>query len=149
MRISLSPQGPEEPISVSVNGDTLTINGDTLDLSVVTEGAEIEGSLAESLHPLIAGKPIYRQAGELHLTLRLPLPLDCTDLWMCFPEPLTITGSGPVDLPFATYSEQTEQAVDGGVVLISTTHRWHQSPEVHTLFVPDPVEEEATGGEVE
>lgn len=142
MRITLSPQCPEQSISVAVSGDILSINGDVLDLSVVAEGSDIEDSLARSLHPMIAG-PIYREGGELHITLILPLPLDCTDPWMCFPEPITVTEDGPVGLPFATYSETEDREVEGGTNIVTTTYRWHREPEVSTVFVADPTDEDA------
>lgn len=140
MHISLSPQVSDLTLAVSVHGDTLNINGDSLYLSVLDEGSEIEDTLARSLHPMIAG-PIYREGGEIHVTLLLPYPITCTDPWVCFPDPVAAGADGPVDLPSPTYSETEVFPVEGGVNIVTTTHRWHQEPEISTEFVPDPVEE--------
>lgn len=144
MRISPSPKVAHGALKISVDGDVLTINSDTLDLSAIVEGAEIPGDLARSLHPMIDG-PICREGGELCITLVLPLSPDCTDPWMCFPEPIVVTEDGPVDLPFATYSEIEEQKIDGGTNIITTTKRWRQADTVETVFVPDPPPVEAPG----
>jgi hypothetical protein len=140
MHISLSPQVSDHSLAVSVQRDILNINGDFLDLSILPDGAEIEDALARSLHPMIAG-PIYREGGVVHVTLLLPYPITCSDPWMCFPAPIVLAEDGPVDLPFPTYSETTVAATEGGINIVTTTHRWHQEPEVSTEFVPNPVEE--------
>ena len=141
MRIALSPIVTDAALALSVIGDAITLNGDELDLSVLAEGDEIADEQARSLHPMIAG-PILRQDGDIHLTLWLPLPLTCSDPWMTHPDVVEVAGDGLVDLPFATFTEVTEAPAEGGRNVTTTIHRWHQAPEAHTVFVPDPPAQE-------
>lgn len=97
MKISLSPvslaYAPE--FSLSRIGDVLTINGAPFDFSQLPEGASLPLEAIESEH--FSG-PVLRVDGALHLTLRFPIGPDASEA-ACFPQPVYVTGDGPVGLP--------------------------------------------------
>lgn len=132
-----SPAGPET-LSLSKAGETLTINGETFDLSGIPDGATLPAEATES--HWFAG-PIERIDGELHVTLVLPHPL-IPEPWQAFPEPMTVTEDGPIDVPCDTTVTVEHQRIEGGTNIITTTLRWRQDPEVETVFVADPPEPE-------
>lgn len=144
MRISFSPTRPLPGSEGALvleksHGDRLRINGDLFNFNPLLDGGTIpEGAVPSDF---IVG-PVDRIDGEVHITLRLPVSGDCTDPWMCFPETIHVTEDGPIDVPFATYSETAEEKVAGGTKIITTTRRWHQPDEVQEQFIPDPVAEE-------
>lgn len=101
MHITLSPQRRDETLILTRTGDTLTLNGQALDLSVIPEGATIPAEAIDS--PWICG-PITREAGVLHLHLLLPHgpiphPAPPEADAVRFPQPITVTGNGPITLP--------------------------------------------------
>lgn len=147
MKISFSPQYINAALSLEKSqGDRLRINGELFNFNPIPDGATI----AEGQIPCewIIG-PVHRLDGQIHITFRLPIPMGCNEPWMCFPEPLDVTDDGSIDLPFATYSEVSEAAVDGGRNVTTTTYRWQQEPMVKTIFVADPSEPEEEPANVE
>jgi hypothetical protein len=99
MQINLSPylQLPGLPTTLLASklGDALTINGETFDFTQLPEGATLPAEAIGSDH--FTG-PVDRTNGELHLTLRLPHgpnPIPA----VAFPQPITVTQDGPVELP--------------------------------------------------
>lgn len=139
MRISFSPVVSSAELTLSRIGDTLVINGDALSFDVLNEGDEVPAAVARELHPALNG-PIRKIGGVIHLDVILPLDPGCADPWMTFPDPVEVTGDGPVDVPWATYEEVSQAAVEGGTNVTTTTHRWHQEPVVTTIFVPNDEE---------
>lgn len=95
MIISFSPCRCDDTLTVSRAGDVLTINGDPVDLSPVPEGATLPAGAIDN--EWIVG-PVERIDGVLHLTLLLPHGPDPSPA-VAFPEPITVTGDGPVAVP--------------------------------------------------
>lgn len=135
--VRLIPQFRAGGLILNRQGETLIINGEVLDLSVLRPGDNIIHDCADPLHPFIASAIDCDENGDFHLSLLLPVEA-VPEPHMANPGTIIITVDGPVDLPFATYSEVTEQKVEGGVNIITTTKRWHQENTVETEFVPDP-----------
>ena len=95
MQIQLSPQRRNDTLTVSKQGDTLTINGIAYDFSAVTEGATLPASATDC--EFITGN-IERIAGMLHLTLLLPHGADPSQA-VCFPVPFINPANGLLKLP--------------------------------------------------
>ena len=95
MKINLSPVRLDEPLDLSVTGDVLVLNGEVLDLSGIPEGATLPADAIAS--DWVVGD-VTRESGDLCLTLRLPCGRDAPEETR-FPQPITITEDGPVDLP--------------------------------------------------
>lgn len=95
MNIKLSPVRHHETLTVSRAGDILTINGEQLDFSPLPDGATLPADAIDSDH--IVGQ-VSRIDGELHLTLRLPHGPNPSPA-VAFPEPITVTADGPIELP--------------------------------------------------
>jgi hypothetical protein len=95
MQIKLSPVRSSDTLSVSRTSDTLTINGGAFDFSQLPEGATLP---AEAIGSDYFAGPVERINGELHLTLRLPHGPNPSQA-VAFPQPITVTQDGPVELP--------------------------------------------------
>lgn len=95
MQIQLSPVLTPAHLIVEKAGEVLTINGEAFDFSALPDGGELPADAITS--EWIIG-PVTRVSGELHLTLILPHGDDAPEATR-FPEPITVTGDGPVDLP--------------------------------------------------
>lgn len=95
MHITLSPVRMDETLSASLAGDVLTLNSVAFDFGPLPEGATLPAEAIDS--DWIVG-PVSRINGELHLTLRLPHGPNPSQA-VAFPEPIKVTGSGPIDLP--------------------------------------------------
>ena len=95
MQIKLSPQRRDDALTVSKQGDALTINGAAYDFSAVTEGATLPASATGC--EFITGN-IERIAGVLYLTLLLPHGTDPSQA-VCFPSPFINPADGPLELP--------------------------------------------------
>ncbi len=134
MRVSFCPQRRDDTLTVSRDGDVLVINGVLEDLSGIPDGATVPAEAIDN--EWIVG-PIERIDGELHVTLVLPNS-SALEPWQAFPEPMTITENGPIDIPCDTTITVARHTVEGGTNIVTTTKRWRQEPEVKTVFVPDP-----------
>jgi hypothetical protein len=95
VQINLSPVRSNATLLVSKLGDILAINGEAFDFSQLPEGATLPAEAIGSDH--FAG-PVERTNGELHLTLRLPHGPNPSQA-VAFPQPITVTQDGPVELP--------------------------------------------------
>jgi len=95
MKISLSPQRRDDALTVVKAGDTLTINDAVYDFSVIPDGATLPAAATDC--PFIAG-PVERVAGDLQLTLILPLAGGASEAAR-FPQPLIDPTDGTVELP--------------------------------------------------
>ena len=88
--ITLSPMRRDDVLTVSVAGDVLVLNGEAIDLATYTADPEAP-------HDWIIGQPV-QDGGVWHVTLILPhgenAPYETR-----FPEPITVTEDGPVQLP--------------------------------------------------
>jgi hypothetical protein len=94
--ITLSPQvNAMDDLSLSVDGDTITINGDVLDLSPMNDGDTLDAEAVDNPYVI---ETIRTANGTLYLTLLFPLRRGAPDEAR-FPQPITITTDGPVPLP--------------------------------------------------
>jgi hypothetical protein len=96
MQIKLSPVRIDAQLTVLVAGHAITINGVAFDFSQLPEGATLPAEAIGSDH--FVG-PVERIDGELHLTLRLPHGPNPSPA-VAFPQPITVTEDGPINLPF-------------------------------------------------
>lgn len=101
MKLTLSPDGNSAPFALSRSGDTLTINGEAFDFSAVPEGATLPREAITC--KWIAGD-VSRTSGVLTVPLVLPHGPDAPEETR-FPDPITLTEDGPVDLPPYSSSE--------------------------------------------
>ncbi|MFJ3121030.1 hypothetical protein ACIPI6_31385 [Pseudomonas protegens] len=83
--------------SVFVEGLTITINGEPFDFSPLGKGYEL--SLQAIGSPLFADKAVMSADGVLAVTLLMPYDEATATGAIRFPEPVTVTADGPVDIP--------------------------------------------------
>ena len=95
MHITLSPQVRPGSLAVQRSGDALTINGMRLDFAPLPEGAVLPASATNC--EFIVGD-VTRRAGQIELTLLLPIPWDASTA-AAFPEPIINPSNGRVALP--------------------------------------------------
>jgi hypothetical protein len=95
MKITFSPQRRGDTLELHRVGDTLTVNGEAFDFSKLGEGDRLP---AEAMSSQWFVGPVTRADGVLQLTIMLPLPINYSPA-QAFPEPLVLTGDGPVALP--------------------------------------------------
>lgn len=95
MQLLLSPQARFDSLAVSTAGDVLTLNGVALDFTQLPDGATLPRKAIDC--SWIAGD-VQRIDGVLHVPLLLPLAADASETAR-FPEPITVTQDGPVELP--------------------------------------------------
>jgi hypothetical protein len=95
MHIKLSPQRRDDSLTVSKQGDTLTINGTAYEFTGVSEGATLPASATGCEY---IASDIERISGVLRLTLLLPHGQNPSQA-VCFPEPLINPADGPLELP--------------------------------------------------
>jgi hypothetical protein len=110
MQITFYPMRRDTPLTLSRNGDTLTINGETFDFSPLPDGATLPVEAIGS--DWFAGNAVERIDGEIHLTLRLPHG-DNAPQQTLFPGPITLTGDGPVPLPPYNAKPTVQGSADG------------------------------------
>ena len=95
MKITLIPQRRDDTLSVSKQGDTLTINGEALDFSQLPEGATLpKGAVGN----LFITSDVERIDGELQLSLLLPYGSGASNAAK-FPEPIINPADGELELP--------------------------------------------------
>lgn len=95
MKINLSPQFRDGTLTLSRQGDVLTVNGEDFDFSPLGEGEMLP---AEAISADWFAGPVLRINGELELTLLFPCPADAP-AHVAYPEPLHVTADGPITLP--------------------------------------------------
>lgn len=95
MKITLSPVRRADPITVSKQGDILTVNGTPFDFTPIPEGATLP---ADAIDSEFFSGPVERINGELHLTLMLPHGPNAPEETK-FPVPITVLVDGPIALP--------------------------------------------------
>lgn len=95
MRFSLTPTRHDSALTVSRQGDILTLNGVKVDLSTYTAGG----------NPWIAGQP-EKKAGEWMLTLVLPHG-GKAPAGTLFPKQLRVAGDGEIGLPIYEVTDPT------------------------------------------
>lgn len=95
MKITIIPQRRDGALSVSKQGDTLTINGKVYDFSVIPEGATLEAGGTDC--EFLPGA-IERTGGVLYLSLIVPHGASPTHE-QAFPAPLINPPDGLLELP--------------------------------------------------
>lgn len=95
MHITLSPQRRDDALTVSKQGDTLTLNGIAYDFSVIPDGATLPASAVDC--EFIAGN-VERINGVLHISLILPHGPNPSQA-VAFPEPIINPADGVLELP--------------------------------------------------
>lgn len=95
MIISLSPQRRAGKLSLSKDGDILTINGESFDFASLPDGATIP---ADTIPCELISGPVERLDGYLHITVILPHgPNPSHEI--LFPEPIVDPPDGQIVLP--------------------------------------------------
>jgi hypothetical protein len=94
MNIELSPQVRLDTLSVTVNGEVITVNEAVLDLSGIPDGYRLPAEAFESAFVLGA----YREGGVLSVELIMPCAPDEARRSVLFPETI-VANDGPVALP--------------------------------------------------
>jgi len=95
MKITLSPQRREDTVTITKQGDALTINGTDYDFTDLPEGGTLPADAVDSEY--VIGS-VNRVNGELELTLLLPHSADASEAAR-FPEPIIDPVDGEVELP--------------------------------------------------
>ena len=95
MHIILLPQRRDDTLTVSKQGDTLTVNGIAYDFSVIPDGATLPASAVDC--EFITGN-IERINGVLHISLILPHGPNPSQE-VAFPAPIINPPDGVLELP--------------------------------------------------
>jgi hypothetical protein len=95
MKINLSPQRRDDTLTVSKQGDTLTINGTAYDFSVIPDGATLPKDATDCEW---LASDVERIDGVLHLTLLLPHGVNASEAAR-FPQPIVNPADGTLELP--------------------------------------------------
>ncbi|MBC2657760.1 hypothetical protein H7A76_20165 [Pseudomonas sp. MSSRFD41] len=83
--------------TLKVEGYKLTVNGEEFDFSPLEKGYELSLEAIDS--PLFADKAVMSADGVLSITLLMPYDEATATDAIRFPEPVTVTAAGPVDIP--------------------------------------------------
>jgi hypothetical protein len=95
MKIILSPQRRDDTLTVTKQGDTLTINGTAYDFSVIPDGATLPKDATDCAW---LASDVERINGVLHLTLLLPHGANASEAAR-FPQPIINPADGVLELP--------------------------------------------------
>jgi hypothetical protein len=95
MNITLFPQRRDDTLTVTKQGDTLTINGTAYDFSVIPEGATLPKDATDCVW---LASDVERIDGVLHLALLLPHGKDASHAAR-FPQPIINPADGVLELP--------------------------------------------------
>ena len=109
MIFNLTPQRrDDDQPTITVTGDTITINGGSFDFSPLAEGSTLPSDAIDS--EWIIGD-VTRTDGEIVLSLLLPhgsrAPHETR-----FPQPITVTTDGPVELPIYDEPLPEEEVIE-------------------------------------
>jgi len=103
MQITFTPIRAAVERTLSVVGDVLTVDGEVFDFSGIPDGATLP---REAVTCDWLASDVERVNGRLQLTMTLPHGANAPEETR-FPQPITITDDGPVDLP--AYNEEIEE----------------------------------------
>ena len=95
MQISFTPTRCDTALTATRHGDVLTLNGEAFDFTALSEGDVLP---RDAVTCDWLASDVTREGGALHLTLILPHAADAPEETR-FPQPVTLTGDGPVPLP--------------------------------------------------
>lgn len=104
MKITFTPQLRADVLSLSLDGDVLTVNGTGYDFGPLAEDSTLPREAVGC--PLLASD-VTREAGHITLTLILPHGSDAPEVAR-FPQPITFTQTGRIPLP-VTYAEEAPE----------------------------------------
>lgn len=104
MKINLSPVRMDRRLVASVDGEVLTVNGTAYDFGPLAEGGTLPRAAVGC--DLLASD-VTRVGDHITLTLILPHGSDAPEAAL-FPQPITVTQSGPILLP-VTYAEEVSE----------------------------------------
>ena len=105
-RISYSPQYGTQDITISKQGEVLTLNGETFDFSALEEGAEID---TECRH--IVGT-VKRLNGNIHITILLPHGVNS---YFAPTEPQEVMVDGDIALPDGRFDMTNNFEFEGDI----------------------------------
>ncbi|WP_046382723.1 hypothetical protein [Pseudomonas veronii] len=105
MKITFSPQRRDDSVTYQKDGDTIIVNGEAFDFSKVEDGDVLPRDAIQS--QWFSGD-VTRSAGNLEISLILPNPWNYSQE-QAFPEPITITQNGMIELPKPLPVDQKEQ----------------------------------------
>jgi hypothetical protein len=135
MKISFSPVRTDDVLTLEkTSADRLRINGELFNFGPLNNGDTIPAGAIPC--DWIIG-PVERIDGAVCLTIKLPHG-PSPEPWQAFPDPIIVTQDGPIDIPVDTRVDVQAQPRVGGTMIITTTRRWRQAPEVSQTFVPHP-----------
>ena len=95
MKINLSPQRRDDTLTITKQGDVLTINGTAYDFTDLPDGGTLPADAVDCEY--VFGS-VDRVDGEIELTLLLPHGPNATEAAR-FPEPIIDPADGEVELP--------------------------------------------------
>ena len=95
MHINLSPQRRDDTLTITKQGDTLTINGTAYDFNVLPDGATLPKDATDCVW---LASDVERIDGVLHLTLLLPHGAEASGAAR-FPQPIINPADGVLELP--------------------------------------------------
>lgn len=95
MHITFSPQRRDDTLTVTKQGDTLTINGTAYDFSVIPDGATLPKDATDCA---LLASDVERIDGVLHLILILPNSAAASEAAR-FPAPIINPADGALELP--------------------------------------------------
>ena len=95
MKIKLSPQRRDDTLTVTKQGDVLTINGTAYDFTDLPDGGTLPADAVDCEY--VIGS-VDRVNGELELTLLLPHGANASEAAR-FPEPIIDPADGELELP--------------------------------------------------
>jgi len=95
MKINLSPQRRDDVLTITKQGDVLTINGTEYDFTQLPDGGTLPANAVDC--EFVIGS-VDRVNGELELTLLLPHGPNASEAAR-FPEPILDPADGEVELP--------------------------------------------------
>ena len=95
MMIKFSPFRMDEELTAVRVGDVLNLNGEDFDFGQLVEGATLP---QQAITSKWFADPVNRVDGELLITLVLPHGPNAPESTR-FPQPIEVTGDGPVELP--------------------------------------------------
>ena len=95
MKIYLSPQRRDDTLTITKQGDILTINGTEYDFSQLPDGGTLPADAVDSEY--VIGS-VDRVDGEIELTLLFPHGPNASEAAR-FPQPIIDPSDGEVELP--------------------------------------------------
>ena len=96
MIINYSPQQRNETLTLSKQGDTLTINDTEIDFSPLESGTKLPLDVCQAYSPFLLATQ-RNEDGELELTILLPHSANATQAAL-HPQPIN-PSDGPVEVP--------------------------------------------------